>query len=66
MLFTTFVYVYNKYIHLIFIQETQSNRSEDFTIDSDKESTDDEETLEEQEKAEGKVDHSQELAELEV
>ena len=35
-------------------------------MDTDKETTDDEETLEEQERVEGKLDHSQELAELEV
>lgn len=35
-------------------------------MDSANETSDDEETLEEQEKAEGKVDHSQELADLEV
>ncbi|KAL0272008.1 UNVERIFIED_CONTAM: hypothetical protein PYX00_005146 [Menopon gallinae] len=48
------------------VEETESNKSEDFTVDSANESTDDEETLDEQEKAEGKVDHSQELAELEA
>ncbi|KAK6637968.1 hypothetical protein RUM44_008392 [Polyplax serrata] len=47
-------------------EDAQSNKSEDFTVDSDKETSDDEETMEEQEKAEGKTDHSQELAELEA
>jgi len=45
-----------------------SSRGDDdeFTVASDKDSTDDEETIQEQEAVEGKVDHKKELEDLQV
>jgi hypothetical protein len=45
-----------------------SSRGDDdeFTLATDKDTTDDEETIEEQEAAEGKVDHKKELEDLQV
>jgi hypothetical protein len=45
-----------------------SSRGDDdeFTLASDKDSTDDEETIQEQEAVEGKVDHKKELEDLQV
>jgi E1A-binding protein p400 len=48
--------------------EDVSSRGDDdeFTLASDKDSTDDEETIQEQEAVEGKVDHKKELEDLQV
>jgi E1A-binding protein p400 len=44
-----------------------STRGDDeFTVATDKDSTDDEETIQEQEAAEGEVDHKKELEDLQV